>query len=338
MPDVAPATTQRWVSAYLSVFAQSVYDREADDVIRGLVRTIVTEGRDAGCIESHFFVRYTEVTPHIRIRLKPAPNVGAEPVRDLILEQVRRVYPDSTVGKQRTRTWPPATGIGSVFDVSWVDYEPEEQRYGGREGVVVAERFFEDSSESTFRLLDGLGESRSSRLGRALGQMIVLCHAFAPRKADALRLTTYFLRSYLVSLARRSGIAEGSWRSMFEGAFHRQAAALVNNVTDAWSVLAVGGSPGEALGLLVTTSRRRAQELRTLHDEGLLAVYGRRCDTWDEAVLSLAPSYLHMMSNRNGITLTEEAYLADLIRRSMLAEHTGRDSHSNVESHALADE
>ena len=56
-----------------------------------------------------------------------------------------------------------------------------------------------------------------------------------------------------------------------------------------------------------------ARRLRELFDQGRLCLDSRTAADWNEHVDWIVPSYIHMMSNRLGVSIQEESYLSVLI-------------------------
>ena len=90
-----------------------------------------------------------------------------------------------------------------------IEYEPETDRYGGEEGVRVAERFFEISSDATYALLLRTSRTeRSSRLGKGLLAMVQLVYVFTEDREAAVKWATQYNLGYLRGVGR-GGAARG---------------------------------------------------------------------------------------------------------------------------------
>lgn len=323
MTDKASAR-RKWLSLYVGFQAKTIYGADADRVIVRIVAPLVDRCFERRWIRAFFYIRYAEVMPHIRLRLLPIGAEMAAEVRREVEREITSRCPNAVVG--RLTMTEPGVEINAdderVVSLAWVDYEPEVDRYGGLEALCVAERFFEDSSNASIAMLRSLSDSRSGRLGQSLLQMLVVSHSFARKAHAAAALSDFFSRSYLPALAKRFGGEESDWEEAFSHAFTRQASTLTEYVCDAWDRLETGNSLGAAFDVLVKAAQERATELERLVSTGRVRVHGRRCTTWQDAQFALAPSYLHMLCNRNGTTMAEEAYLANLMNRALLTSIT----------------
>ena len=206
---------------------------------------------------------------------------------------------------------------GKVTHVALIPYEPETERYGGPDGVLLAERYFEVSSEATYALLKTMGTERSSRLGKGLLSMVVLVHSFATGREHATDFAQQYGVNYLRGLVRDEE-ARNAWLGAFDSGYGQQAETLTMYVEEVWSRLDEGDSLSDALDAWHEGLKPIVAEFRGLFEGGRLLARGDRpFDNWEQAVMAIVSSYTHMHNNRLGISIQEEAYLAYLIMRAM---------------------
>jgi len=105
---------------------------DADAIITGIVAPLMRSLLESGAIDRWFFLRYADPEPHIRLR---ARAVG-----------------ESTIVLARV-----AAALGDAGRLQFDTYEPEVGRYGGDEGVDVAERIFQHDSECVAAVLEEHG-------------------------------------------------------------------------------------------------------------------------------------------------------------------------------------
>jgi thiopeptide-type bacteriocin biosynthesis protein len=103
------------------------------DEIAPLVRAL----RDSNALEGWFFLRLADPQPHLRVRLQGEPSLVLNPVIELA---------------QRAIT------AGTARDASIATYEREVERYGGPEGVELAERIFAADSDAALGLVANSGD------------------------------------------------------------------------------------------------------------------------------------------------------------------------------------
>jgi thiopeptide-type bacteriocin biosynthesis protein len=300
-----------WLSEYLFVPA-NIYGGECDEVVRRVVEPFVGTCRERGWIDGWFFIRYSERGFHVRLRLHGRESVLRGQVQPALVELVRSIYPDAAEGYPEL---PPAgEGITNFLEVA---YEPEVERYGGPDAIGLAEEVFEKSSEAAVALLAKVSPTeRSGRLGKALLAMVVLMHAFRPERGGAADFAQNYGINYLRSLVPDEE-RRAAWLNAFGSGFEQQAGTLTAYVDEAWERLETGEPLSDALDRYRDDMAAAAARFRELFDAGKVLREGRPIEQWDFAVPAIVSSYVHMMNNRLGVSIQEEAYLAYLINRAL---------------------
>jgi thiopeptide-type bacteriocin biosynthesis protein len=295
------ATDERvWLSAHLH-FDGALYGADADAVILDVVAPFFAWCRDEGLADRYFFVRYGSGGAHIRVRVRGAPDVVARTIRPALAARVK------------------ATGTGADARVShlrWIDYEPEVERYGGPDALLVAEDIFHASSDTAIALLAPVrGASRSGRLGKGLLAMLTLLHVFIGERASAAALAKYYAEGYLRIIASTDDAARTPWRQAFDFGYHRQAGVLAAYVDEAWRQLCEGDELPGALAEYKVALTARRDALRALCDRRRLATPTGPVRDWPDCLSRILPNYMHMMNNRLGLAVAEESYLGHLTHR-----------------------
>src|SRR5881394_1255402 len=78
-----------WLSAHL------FYQGSLDQLLRQLVSPLVGDLRDRRLIAGHFFLRYWQGGPHVRLRLLPRQADAAEEIRDAVRTAAAGFYATS---------------------------------------------------------------------------------------------------------------------------------------------------------------------------------------------------------------------------------------------------
>ncbi len=219
-------------------------------------------------VRRFFFVRYGEGGPHLRLRF--------------LVDDPQRFRPivASTLAD---------------LEVRFMPYEPELERYGGTDGIAVAERQFDASSRTVLRVLH---EGRDP-LAAAIAMHVTFAAAMG---VDAVpffaALTRDFVRwhpDYVAEPAALDRIAAD-----YEARFTAQRAALVEPI----AALAANREPEPWLAEWTAGMHAIERELDALP----LDARTRH---------SILASYVHMTNNRLGVANPDEPYLAYLIKRSL---------------------
>jgi thiopeptide-type bacteriocin biosynthesis protein len=288
-----------WLTAYL-FFEGHVYGETADRVIREVVAPLARVCRPDAV--RWFFLRYAEETSHVRLRFfAPGP----------VLEET--IWP---------RIAAAASSSELVVRATRELYEPEVERYGGPWGLALAEELFHRQSETALAFLEKIPPgTRPQRLGKGLLAMLVLLFLYRRERRAAAELARSYGTDYLKVWARNAEEQE-HWLRTFQEAFDRQADRLADYVESAWEALESGGDLTPELDAYRRDMEDVAHRLRELFDQGRLHLDARTAADWDACVAWIVPSYIHMMSNRLGVSIQEESYLSVLIAGT-LGEHGG---------------
>lgn len=158
-----------------------------DDFLVDAVSPALTPLYREGALDRAFFLRYWQGGHHIRLRLR---LTAADPEsRERKLEEVAGRLaahlaefpggygfdPDAFREAQTTMAALEAEETDELRppdSLHRVPYVPEYDKYGGAEGVAVAERFFDRSSAVALAALRGIGGSSAKRLGTAFSMML----------------------------------------------------------------------------------------------------------------------------------------------------------------------
>lgn len=149
--------TEEWTWRSYHIFYYDV-NRHDFAILQG-VAPLVDRLYDGGLIDGFFFIRYHDMGPHVRLRLRcpgaraaaSAEEITLDFWRDFLLEHPSQ---DIELPYRRTR---PNNSVHSIR------YEPEVGRYGGPGGVAIAERHFEDSSRIAIDVLRSVSSSSARR-------------------------------------------------------------------------------------------------------------------------------------------------------------------------------
>ena len=140
------APGSRWL--YLKAYTGTA---SADRLLTGTVGPVLRRLREAGSVDSWFFLRYADPEHHLRLRLHGDPAA----LRDHALPAL-------------TDALAPRLADGTVWKVALDTYHREIERYGGDHGIELAERIHAADSEAVVHvlgLLDGVPGEQAADIG-----------------------------------------------------------------------------------------------------------------------------------------------------------------------------
>ena len=293
-----------WLSAHL-FFGNDLYGAAADEVIKQIAAPVARECLARGWIRRFFFVRYNENGFHIRLRMSGHPDMLESRVKPTLLENI-----DAAVRRDEKIE---QTGAGkrvAFSHLAWIPYSPEVERYGGPDGVHLAEEMFHYSSETAIALLEKIDpQDRSQRLAKGLLAMLVIIHTFCGSRKWAAQFARFYEENYLRAQARDPQ-GQRLWQEAFRRAHSRQADVLSTYLEASWLALDEGGELTHELDFYQKHLQRMRTSLWELVNTGKLVLHATDPRDWINAVTTIVPSYMHMMNNRLGVSIQEEAYLA----------------------------
>lgn len=281
-----------------------------------------------GQIDHYFFIRYADKGPHIRLRLQ-AVDIETRYQVKAFAGNWFEGYFKSLMPK------PPVDRPNGWFDdysLEWIDYEPETDRYGGVNGLIVAEQHFCYSSEV---VLDLLAEKGSLTDADMLGIAIQLHVGFANRLGMSTEDMIFFFRTmyrqwlpsaalYFKTEPRQAqvlaaGIFENTYKSIgsnFSDFFERLFNKLISNEEfeekwfNKWLRYAL-----ETDLKLINLQRDGRLEAANLFASDTEVSHTSGC-RW-----TIYLSYLHMLNNRLGIGNADEGLIAYLILQTLTSHH-----------------
>jgi thiopeptide-type bacteriocin biosynthesis protein len=309
---VTDAPDGEWLSAHL--FYRGDARVTADQVIARVVRPFVDQARPRGWAQRWFFIRYSHLGPHVRLRLHGRADVLRAEVGPALEAHVAAHLAPELAGQPHESL----AALGEPSPTSpalwFIPYEPETVRYGGPRGVLLAEELFFHSSEAALALLESFESGDAEvRFGLALASMVVLLGSLTRDRSRAGEVA-HIHRASWVQSAGADGAADV--RERFEEGY-AQNAEMMEQVEAIWAALDDGPDAlPPPLDAYAAGAMEVAARLRALQEAGDLATAHGPVADWPGALRALAPSYLHMMNNRLGVSPREESYLGHLLARA----------------------
>lgn len=310
------------------------------------VRPLVAGLTEDGLLAGHFFINYWLEGPHVRLRLRPATEEATGRVRERAREAVeaflrRRpalyevkagfladlyntLFDLEYPGEQREKLLGPdgKMRLRPNNSFSFEPYEPEYGKYGGAQGVELAEWHFRHSSDLVIESVRTMNlHVRTVLLGTAAQFMMVMASCFL---GDGERLIA-FLERYHAFWDNSFAQTDFTARDGYDRAYGQMGAQLGRRFTEIRSAILAGRDerlPGFLRGW-AAHCRELASRVDQLTDRRVLEF---RSWSADEPMALQDPSlalpmllspYMHMTNNRLSVSIRDEAFLAYVLARAL---------------------
>jgi len=300
-----------WISVHI-FFKGEMYGKECDEVILKIVEPLIDTLNNDKLIEKYFFIRYSDLGPHVRLRLYGNSKTLNTKVKDKVGKFIKKNFPYELM---QYPTLPDSTPQDKNY--LWIDYEPEIDRYGGEDAIKVAEEFFFHSSAVAIKLIEEIQNGdKSSRLGKGLLTMLILLKVFAEKKILALEWITSYGKNYLKIRAKEENELK-EWETVFNKGFDKQSKTLVEYTYTVWEVLDAGEELNPVLDYYKKRLTEISKRLTFLLSQNEIVKQSNPIKDLNTLNSTIISSYIHMMNNRLGISIPEESYLSHLITKSL---------------------
>ncbi|MGW2162215.1 lantibiotic dehydratase [Nonomuraea sp. NPDC001699] len=123
----------------------------ADTILQQVVRPLVREAVSDASVDRWFFVRYADPDPHLRLRLHGDPGRLTNEVLPALLAACAPFHAE-----------------GMLWRIQVDTYEREVERYGGADGIVLAERLFHADSDAALKAIEATPRDMDARWRLAL--------------------------------------------------------------------------------------------------------------------------------------------------------------------------
>jgi thiopeptide-type bacteriocin biosynthesis protein len=332
---------KEWISIHI------FYYGDQDFLLVNCIKPLIDDLRERGLIRRYFFIRYWLEGYHIRLRLLPAQGVDNDKVK-YIAEQAIGVFLQKRPALYVPRTqqyfsyqkqqfiaeygkekWIQTYGEDGTIplrpnnSMAYIPYEPEYYRYGGVDGVELAEWHFEHSSDVVFKLLERVNVTvQTILLGIAMQVMLPFFYTTFGADEEVISALEYYMRYW------QNGhflyTTEKKMLQSYAQKYQRMHLPLRNRVLQIRQHM-IDAMSSEKMTAIerewITHIRELHQKMNTLLAENKLFT-DQDIFVSDENRLSikrhlLQGSYVHMTNNRLGVSIEREVYLSYLLIQSL---------------------
>ncbi len=321
-----------WLAAYL--YYNEPWDKFIIEAVNPFAKKIMSEG----LAEQYFFIRYWERGPHIRLRFYGDTDTMMKKIKpqlDTYFPEYFKKNPSIDIKADWMDQLPEDQKWYPNNSVQYIEYEPETERYGGPDAILIAEKQFQASSNA---ILSIMSESEDWSYEKAMGSAIQLHLSFA--FATSMNLTevkyfydlifrSWFHRAYYnyeknleeEELKMRSDIT----LKAFEDNFIKQRDFLVATHKTLWDAFNNGIEfEQDWLNNWINEMKKVDQSISELQKNKKFIVPRYYDRTFPDNIrkemyekMTVYESYIHMTNNRIGILNRDEAFLGYLIKKSV---------------------
>ncbi len=324
-------------SNYLSVhlFYSDMMDVFLAKALKPYADTVV----NTGAAERFFFIRYEERGPHVRLRIQGDPVVLEQIIKENLQEHFDlylRMFPST----RRAPNLHPETPASELWlpnnSIQFIDYEPETARYGGENGIILAEKQFFYSSKAVLAamspvLYDGWSDQYARGIAIKLHLAMICSLGLDIGKAIDFLMEVYV--HWLPFAIARERVTQAQYEQHlimmsenFELGFQEQKEEMVSYNAACWQALMEDEEfADDYMDTWIAENRRLGMEYRLAQVQGLLVnrpaeyrmkmspdISPEEVELWNHYA-----DFVHLTNNRLGIANEEESYLAYLMMRSL---------------------
>ncbi len=286
-----------WLSVCI-YFYGSIYDVVADRIIVDTLNPIIEHANRHNWYNKFFFIRYTDNKSHIRLRF-----LG-----------------DKETIQKELKTFINNYCLSNKLSFKWSVYEQEIERYGGKQAIEVAEDFFYTSSIIAIKLVKSFSQhkvSKNLRLGKGLICMLIFIHIFIEDMKVAANFTKHYSNGYINLLVSNQSNLKDDIKTSFEYGLKNQDENMIKSIGYIWVNFSQIIQNNEIFAEYKQELEKLKMKLGNLIFNKKIYKNGMTIKNYTDFIYNIGSSYIHMMNNRLGISIKEEAYLTFLIHNSL---------------------
>jgi len=309
---------------YLSfyIYYAEPWESMLTEAIRPLVKKLI----DQELITQYFFIRYWERGPHIRLRFKKESRISDEQISTLVQSDLSSFilnFPSKLLLTPEMEERKIAESWRKNNQIFSIAYQPEINRYGGVNGLPLAELQFFASSRV---VLNELAETREWSYDHALGAAIKLHVGFIFSTGMTTDKMVLFFekncRDWLPAAIQGADKAMEQEKilSQFENAYIHQKDTLLPYIQSIWEQLRQHptGKGAPIWENWLSINQAVYSNLDLLEKTGLLDTSKlEETDPVKSKHWNILSDLVHLTNNRLGVLNRDEGYLAYVLSKAL---------------------
>jgi thiopeptide-type bacteriocin biosynthesis protein len=277
---------EEWISVHL------FYDDSLNFFLKKAVQPFLKLNK--AYILSSFFIRYMENGQHVRLRVlidrKHTP---------ILIEKINLHFNNFFTNFPSKHQIKNTTNFPNNA-IQHIAYEPEIQRYGGTEGILISEQLFHYSSKTILNLIEAETEYEQALL---IGIIMNLYLAKSDPKHNISNLFQSIFNYWLDYNCHYLNLSKTEIIQRYESIYDEQSEMFTEIIE---GILSEKGAGEAEIEGLENWKKYCTEILKKLRNTGLTKL-----------IPEIIGSYIHMNNNRLGISNFDESLMAYLILREI---------------------
>lgn len=322
-------TENRWIGIQL------FYCEPYEDLLRNAVEPFFQKVLKDSLSKEYFFIRYDFRGPHLRLFFKGNLHKMESALKPFAVESFESYFRSNPSIREENDY---INGLPEQFkwlpnnSIHFMEYTPENERYGGQNGVRISEKEFRISSGIVLKTIkEDLNWNYDTALSTGICLQLGLLYAAGLTFPEMI---IFFKASFDLWYKKISILTEQDQHNkmlrkeiieLFEKKFKAQKQDLIGYVSG-FSELIRNKNFSSDIFLeewikkhkIIFDSLRKNISKNLINTGKWFIPWQNHNITYEQQLLwSIISSYIHMTNNRLGVLNRDESYLAFLIRRSI---------------------
>jgi len=285
-----------WISCHI------YYERPVESFLINAINPIIDELIRNEIITNFFFIRYYDRGYHIRLRLKHGVEEKDFEIKNYLTNYLTDYI--NTFPSKRDSVEINHLPNNHFF---FTEYEPEIERYGGAEAIIIAENQFQFSSSVIFKIIKETSEwTYQEAIIKAIYLNLAFCYSIIAETKETISFLKYNFDNWLINVYNSNSTHNRKEViTNYESQYEIRKNNLNPTIKALWLALNENAIfEEEWMNTWVSEMQKTSYQLN-------LVIKNRK------PLYSIFDSYLHMTNNRLGILNRDESYISYLIYRSL---------------------
>ncbi|MCC6864525.1 MAG: hypothetical protein IT280_00020 [Ignavibacteria bacterium] len=316
--------SSNWISLYL--YYEEPWDRFISTTINNYVNLLFKKK----LISKFFFVRYWELGPHVRLRLKVENKADIINVTNMSMKYFSEFFRENP-SIRRDLSFIDSNKLIDNNLVVERQYEPETENYGGKDFMDISESIFFSSSKAVISAIKANPKiDYSSKIGISILLNLGLLNRFNLSKSCIVDFCNFYFKHWLEVYDFPKGYSQTQKikkvKIIFDQLTENQSKVMLNLLSEYWNKLQKNEYNDlkwldnwlmEISNIYNIINKKSFQKLLII-PEWYKELYSISNLTYNKKLFFLFERHVHMTNNRLGIYTKDEPFIVYLINKILL--------------------